>query len=131
MRPASWDFPRGGATQKRYERLREVGSVPNLRPSVVGGSSFRVLPWLFCDELRKVLVMDVGRARDEYLMYLAVERGSSPNTIEGYGRDLVRYEKFLADCGKRDVESVAREDVEAFVASFAELGVRGARPGVR
>ncbi len=65
--------------------------------------------------------MDIARARDEYLMYLTVERGSSPNTIESYGRDLRRYEGFLQSCGKRDIESVAREDVEAFVASFMEL----------
>ena len=65
--------------------------------------------------------MDIGQARDEYLMYLTVERGSSPNTIEAYGRDLVRYERFLTDCGKHNVEAIAREDVEAFVASFAEL----------
>ena len=30
------------------------------------------------------------RAADEYLGYLAIERGSSGNTVESYGRDLRR-----------------------------------------
>ena len=65
--------------------------------------------------------MRVDLARQEYLEYLQVERGSSANTIDGYGRDLRRYERFLQDRGTSEVEGVTREDVEAFVASFTQL----------
>ncbi|GAA1347451.1 site-specific tyrosine recombinase XerD [Falsarthrobacter nasiphocae] len=35
-------------------------------------------------------------AADEYLRHLALERGLAANTIASYGRDLARYERFLA-----------------------------------
>lgn len=65
--------------------------------------------------------MTLEEARDEFLSYLTVERGSSANTIEGYGRDLARYARFLGERGTYDADEVTREDVEAFAASFAEL----------
>lgn len=65
--------------------------------------------------------MLVNAAKEEYLVYLTVERGSSPNTLEAYERDLRRYAQFLAARDKTHVEEVERADVEAFAASFAEL----------
>ena len=40
--------------------------------------------------------MDLAHALGEYLDYLAVERGSSPNTVAAYRRDLTRYLDWLA-----------------------------------
>ncbi len=40
---------------------------------------------------------------DEYLNYLLVEKGLSPNTLAAYSRDLLRYLDFLADHGKDTV----------------------------
>ena len=65
--------------------------------------------------------MTVEEATDEFLTYLSVDRGSSANTLEAYGRDLTRYARFLDGRNKANVEDVQREDIEAFVASFAEL----------
>ena len=67
--------------------------------------------------------MDLERARREYLGYLAVERGSSANTVEAYGRDLARYVGWLAEQGVRDPEDVTRELVEGYVAALAEVGL--------
>ena len=57
--------------------------------------------------------MDLARAREEYLSYLAVERGCSPNTIDAYGRDLTRYVAWLAERGVTSPDEVTLELVEA------------------
>lgn len=51
---------------------------------------------------------------EEFLSWLAVERGRSPNTLAAYRRDLVRYEEVLADWGRRPTEASPAE-VERFV----------------
>lgn len=65
--------------------------------------------------------MNVEQARKEFIAYLAVERGSSPNTVEAYGRDLANYAHFMDERGIANVEDVERADVEAFIASYAQL----------
>lgn len=67
--------------------------------------------------------MDLSRARDEYLGYLAVERGCSDNTIAAYGRDLARYVTWLAERGVTDPEAVTRELVEEHVGALMEVGL--------
>lgn len=65
--------------------------------------------------------MDLEAACEDFLTSLYVERGCAQNTVESYRRDLTRYVRFLADRGVGSVGDVSRTDVEAFVASFAEL----------
>ncbi|MEE1158915.1 MAG: site-specific tyrosine recombinase [Atopobiaceae bacterium] len=65
--------------------------------------------------------MNVEEACEEFLTCLYVERGCAQNTVESYRRDLARYKRFLSERGKESVGAVERLDVEAFVASFAEL----------
>ena len=67
--------------------------------------------------------MDLARARDEYLRYLAVERGSSRNTIDAYGRDLARYVTWLGERGVRDPDGVTLELVEEHVAELTRSGL--------
>lgn len=67
--------------------------------------------------------MDLGRALTEYLGYLAVERGSSRNTVESYGRDLRRYLGWLAEHGVTEPEGVTRGLVEAHVADLVDVGL--------
>ena len=67
--------------------------------------------------------MDLGRALTEYLGYLAVERGSSRNTVESYGRDLRRYLGWLAERGVTEPEGVTRGLVEAHVADLVDVGL--------
>ena len=65
-------------------------------------------------------VLDV-RA-EEFLAWLAVERGRSPRTIEAYRRDLVRYQGHAAGCG-RSLDDVAADDVVAFVRGLKHDGL--------
>lgn len=67
--------------------------------------------------------MDLARAREEYLSYLVVERGSSRNTVDSYGRDLARYVSWLAERGVTDVDDVTLELIEAHVAELVEVGL--------
>ena len=65
-------------------------------------------------------VLDV-RA-EEFLAWLAVERGRSPRTVEAYRRDLVRYQGHVAGCG-RSLDDVATDDVVAFVRGLKHGGL--------
>ncbi len=67
--------------------------------------------------------LDLPQARDEYLGYLAVERGSSDNTVAAYGRDLSRYVGWLAERGVTDPDDVTRGLVEEHVAALVEVGL--------
>lgn len=67
--------------------------------------------------------MDLARAREEYLSYLAVERGCSENTVAAYGRDLARYVAWLAERGVTRPDEVTLELVEAHVAALTEAGL--------
>ena len=68
-------------------------------------------------------VMDLCAAREEYLGYLLVERGSSQNTIEAYGHDLNRYIDYLAGSGVTDPDEVERPLVEDYVRALCDLGL--------
>ena len=67
--------------------------------------------------------MELAQALDEYLSYLAVERGSSDNTVFAYGRDLARYVGWLAEKGVDDPEAVTRALVEEHIAALVEVGL--------
>ena len=67
--------------------------------------------------------MNLERARIDYLDYLAIERGASPNTVEGYGRDLTRYVAWLAEGGITTPDDVTVAHVEAHVTALSEVGL--------
>jgi integrase/recombinase XerD len=55
-----------------------------------------------------------------YLDHLAVERGTSPHTLDGYTRDLRRYVDHLAGQGVSEVSAVASAHVSEFLAVLRE-----------
>jgi integrase/recombinase XerD len=59
---------------------------------------------------------------DEYLAYLRDVRRMSPNTLESYGRDLAQLATF-AETRETAVESLDREDLEAFVRQLMSSGL--------
>jgi integrase/recombinase XerD len=60
---------------------------------------------------------------DEYLNHLAIEKGASRNTIDGYSRDLSRYADFLGQGGIRGIEGVGAEEVVSFLAALRAEGL--------
>lgn len=67
--------------------------------------------------------MELTEAIDEYIYHLRVERGSSGNTIEAYGRDLAEYAAFLAGEGVTAADAVTPQRVAAFEESLAAQGL--------
>ena len=67
--------------------------------------------------------MDLAHALGEYLDYLAVERGSSPNTVAAYRCDLTRYLDWLAAEKIVEPADVTRPDVERHLEALAEAGL--------
>ncbi|MHB1584929.1 MAG: site-specific tyrosine recombinase XerD [Acidimicrobiales bacterium] len=62
---------------------------------------------------------------EEYLSWLAVERGRAANTLAAYRRDLAAYEADLGERGRAAAEA-GPEDVEAFLARRRRQGHRPA-----
>ncbi|MGH3813230.1 MAG: site-specific integrase, partial [Pseudonocardiaceae bacterium] len=62
-----------------------------------------------------------------YLDHLAVERGTSANTLDSYTRDLRRYGAYLASAGIAGLAEVREEQVTGFLAALRD-GAGGHRP---
>lgn len=60
---------------------------------------------------------------DEYLNFMAVEKGASRNTIDGYSRDLNRYAGFIEERGILEMNGIGTEDVIAYLASLHAEGL--------
>lgn len=59
----------------------------------------------------------------EFLLYLRVEKGLSPRTLEAYGRDLERFVHFARGLGAGGPEELKREELTAFLGQLAEEGL--------
>ncbi|MGH3824746.1 MAG: site-specific tyrosine recombinase XerD [Pseudonocardiaceae bacterium] len=56
----------------------------------------------------------------QYLDHLAVERGTSANTLDSYTRDLSRYTAYLASAGVTGLAEVREEQVTGFLAALRD-----------
>ncbi|MGN0286697.1 MAG: site-specific tyrosine recombinase XerD [Atopobiaceae bacterium] len=70
-----------------------------------------------------MFALKLDQAMKEFLGYLAVERGSSRNTIQAYGRDLRRYVSFLEGLGVTDPDAVTRQQVEQHLEELSRAGL--------
>ncbi|MGH3801815.1 MAG: site-specific integrase, partial [Pseudonocardiaceae bacterium] len=55
-----------------------------------------------------------------YLDHLAVERGTSANTLDSYARDLRRYGAYLASAGVAGLAEVREAQVTGFLAALRD-----------
>ncbi|MGH3914402.1 MAG: site-specific tyrosine recombinase XerD [Pseudonocardiaceae bacterium] len=69
----------------------------------------------------------MGAVISAYLDHLAVERGTSPNTLDSYARDLRRYGEYLTAGGIVELALVGEEHVTGFLVALRE-GTGGHRP---
>jgi integrase/recombinase XerD len=60
---------------------------------------------------------------DEYMNFLAVEKGASRNTIEAYSRDLIRYAGFLKSRGIHTIGGVNPDDVVSYLGQIQKDGL--------
>jgi integrase/recombinase XerD len=60
---------------------------------------------------------------DEYLNFLAVERGASLNTLEAYSRDIHQFLTFAAAAGAPSILRVKSEHATAFLGELREQGL--------
>ena len=68
-------------------------------------------------------VADIPVEVDEFLSWLAVERGRGTNTIRAYRRDLVTYAQWLfAERGTNSLAMLEQDDVAGFIAHLRAIG---------
>ena len=60
---------------------------------------------------------------DEFMNFLAVEKGASHNTIEAYSRDLLRYADFLRSRGIQTVGEANPDDVVSYLGRIQKDGL--------
>jgi integrase/recombinase XerD len=66
----------------------------------------------------------------DFLDYLRVEAGLSPNTLAAYRRDISQFLEFLRSLGKSNLNSVRAEDVTRFLSHIA-CRMRESKPALR
>jgi integrase/recombinase XerD len=59
----------------------------------------------------------------QFLQYLTVEKGLSPNTIAAYAADLKQFSEFLMDRGRNRLEDIVRQDLLDFLAARKRNGL--------
>ncbi len=60
---------------------------------------------------------------DEYLNFLAIEKGASRNTLDGYSRDLNRYAVFIGDLKIDEMREIRPEDLISYLARLRGEGL--------
>jgi len=57
---------------------------------------------------------------ERFLEHLRVERGMSPNTLESYSRELLRFKTWL---GEKSFKQVSREELQTYLRELSRLGL--------
>jgi len=121
-----------GALAPVAARWRRAGGAPGAPPAAPGppagiqprpGSLTRVVDSHRATGLMQLpqRASELSKEAEEYLSWLAVERGRATNTLAAYRRDLLAYEGWLAEEGLR-LDSVTEAQVEQYVADLQASG---------
>lgn len=73
----------------------------------------------------------LGRAVEDYLQHVGVERGLAANTLQAYRRDLLRYRRFLDAEHVTSPGEVTRHHVSAFAKALSDGADGGSALGLR
>ena len=65
--------------------------------------------------------LDFDAAIDDYLIWLQIERGLSPNTIDAYRRDLVGFRAFVDET--LNLTDIGEMQIRAWLAHRAQSGI--------
>ena len=68
-------------------------------------------------------INSISRVKDAYQAYLKLQRGLSPNTLEGYSRDVDKLLAYLHSDGI-DVADVTLDVLENFVCTLQDVGIQ-------
>ena len=60
---------------------------------------------------------------DDFLTYLLIERGLSPNSYDAYRRDLTSYQGHLDRRGISSFSDATRQDIQGFIAFLRRRGL--------
>jgi integrase/recombinase XerD len=60
---------------------------------------------------------------DEYLNFMAIEKGASRNTIDGYSRDLNRYAAFIDNLKIHDIRRIGTEELISYLSQLKSEGL--------
>lgn len=71
---------------------------------------------------KKLLSLPFGQSAKDFLDYLTVEAGLSPNTIAGYGRDLVGFAEYCRDEGVVGVVAIKAILIHGHMAALSRSG---------
>jgi integrase/recombinase XerD len=60
---------------------------------------------------------------DEYINFLAIEKGLSLNTLEAYSRDLNRYSEFMESKGITAIKNITSDDIISYLGTLRKSGL--------
>ncbi|MGI6217780.1 MAG: site-specific tyrosine recombinase XerD, partial [Coriobacteriales bacterium] len=72
--------------------------------------------------LTRTIPPEFEEAYEEFGTYLAMEKGASDNTLDGYMRDVRRYCSFLHDSGRGGIDEATREDISKYLQLLSDYG---------
>lgn len=115
--PPSGGPARGGVCRARTGRLRDTGRMSDSDDSTRGAAGVAAAA-----PAPPPTPSPFDPLIHDFLSYLTVERGASPNTIAAYRADLNRYSTFLVERGVASVDTVTRDEVVAWMGTLRAAG---------